>query len=399
MIEFGLVLLLSPFAVGGYAYVGYPLLLRLVPHGFRRATPADVVEWPSISISLPVYNEAAQIRDVLDTLLRLDYPKDRLQILVISDASTDDTDEIVGEYADRGVELLRQPVRRGKTAGESFGAPYLRGEIVINTDASIRIAPDSLRRIISPFADPSVGLVSGRDVSVARDATSNAAESGYVGYEMRVRALETAAGGIIGASGCFYAIRAELHRDPLPEALSRDFASALITREHGLRAISADDAICYVPRTHSPPREYRRKVRTIMRGMETLAFKRHMLHPREGRFAWKLFSHKICRWAVPWFGLGAVAGAALLATTSGIAAVLATLAALGAATAAALTWHLGESGRVPAIVSTAGSALLANIAVIHATIDALRGNESPIWEPTRRETVVLADAAAANSES
>ena len=124
----------------------------------------------------------------------LDYPAERRQILIVSDASTDGTDEIVAEYADRGIELVRQPTRAGKTAAENAARSALRGDIIVNTDASIRIHPHSLKPLIAAFSDPSVGVASGRDVSVARlDDDSNVGESGYVDYEMRIRALETRA--------------------------------------------------------------------------------------------------------------------------------------------------------------------------------------------------------------
>src|SRR3989441_3834563 len=133
---------------------------------------------------------------------------------------------------------------------------------------------------------------------------------------MRLRDLETTVQGIVGASGCLYAIRADLHRCYVPEALSRDFAAALTAREHGRRAVSVHEAVCFVPRSASLRQEYRRKVRTITRGLATLAYKRALLNPaRHGVFAWMLFSHKLCRWLVPWALLAAVVALVVLAGT------------------------------------------------------------------------------------
>src|ERR1041385_6899491 len=175
-------------AIPSYAYVGYPVLLwalRLLhrrPHG-----PPQSGEWPEVTITIPVYNEKAGIRKVLERILQFDYPRDRMQILVISDASTDGTDDIVKEFAGRGVELLRLPHRGGKTAAENAALPLLRGDIVVNTDATIRIPPDSLGKMLRWFADPLVGVVSGRDISMAHvEDDANVGESGYVGYEMWV---------------------------------------------------------------------------------------------------------------------------------------------------------------------------------------------------------------------
>ncbi|MGH7577662.1 MAG: glycosyltransferase, partial [Longimicrobiales bacterium] len=129
-----------------YAYAGYPALLALIGRWRHRGTLIRTdVEVPDISIVVPAYNEAHQIRVLLESLLAVDYPAERRQILVISDASTDGTDEIVRDYADRGVELLRMPERVGKTAAENASCAYLRGEIVINTDASTRIHPHAVR--------------------------------------------------------------------------------------------------------------------------------------------------------------------------------------------------------------------------------------------------------------
>ncbi|HXW97565.1 MAG TPA: glycosyltransferase, partial [Gemmatimonadales bacterium] len=220
-------LVLLPAVLLAYAYLAYPALLRLFG-SFRSAppAPADTPEWPLISIVVPAYNEEQAIRRTIESLLALDYPAGRRQILILSDASSDGTDDVVRSYADRGVELLRLPTRSGKTAAENAALPLIRGEIVVNTDATIRILPESLKPLIRTFQDPTVGVASGRDLSVG-DVTIEASggESGYVGYEMWVRSLETRLGSIVGASGCFYAIRRPLHVIEVPPALSRDFAS------------------------------------------------------------------------------------------------------------------------------------------------------------------------------
>lgn len=380
---------LLPVVVAGYAYLAYPALLvalaRLRP---ARPVPAAPAPWPMITITVPAYNEAASIGSTLDRLLALDYPADRRQILVVSDASTDRTDAIVQRYADRGVELLRMPVRGGKTAAENAARPHLRGEIVINTDASVRIAEGALKPLVTTFNDPGVGVASGRDVSVARvEETANLGESGYVGYEMWIRGLETRLDGIIGASGCFYGIRAHLHMGLVPDALSRDFAAAIIARENGFRAVSVNDAVCYVPRTSRLHDEYRRKVRTMARGMETLFYKRHMLNPfKYPMFAWMLFSHKICRWAAPW--AMAVGTLALLllgwrfpwARWLGAGALL----VLGLAL---LGWRWPEGRALPRLIAVPTYAVTGSLAAMHASLKAMRGELNPIWEPTRRASV------------
>ena len=236
-----------------YTYVGYPLmLLALVAVRRQRSASPAFREWPRITILLPAYNEEGVIRGTLENLLQLDYPADRRRIFVLSDASTDRTDAIVGEFADRGIELVRIPRRGGKTEAENAAVLLLDGEIVVNTDASVRVERGALKALIAHFADPTVGVASSHNVSVARiDQRANYAESWYVGYDMWVRGLETRFQGIVGAAGCLYAARASVQRNALPGGLSRDFASALLAREQGLRAVSVREAICFVPRIAS----------------------------------------------------------------------------------------------------------------------------------------------------
>jgi len=373
-------------AVVGYAYAGYPLLLWLIRAvRSRQKHRPQCHEWPKITISIPVYNEEASIRGALEGIVGLDYPADRRQVLVISDASVDRTDDIVREFADRGVELIRQSRRLGKTAAENAARERIRGDIVVNTDASIRVARDALKPLVATFSDPTVGVASGRDVSVARVGDdANLAESGYVGYEMWVRDLETEVDGIVGASGCFYASRRDVHMQYLPDSLSRDFAAPLIAREQGLRSVAVRDAVCYVPRAASLHREYRRKVRTMARGLETLFFKRRLLNPfRHGLFAWMLVSHKLVRWLVPWALLVGALGVAILALTETWARAL-LAASLLAGTLPLLGWFW-PGRKVPRLLAVSAYVLLGTVAAVHAWINLLRGRSSPIWEPTRGE--------------
>ena len=382
-------LLVIALAFAAYTYVGYPLLLGLTGL-FRRGRPPAALpaEWPAISIVLPVYNEEAVVRQTLDNLLRLEYPPDRRQILVVSDASTDRTDAIVREYAGRGVELLRLPRRGGKTAAENAALPLLRGDIIVTTDASARPERGALKALIASFADPTVGVASGHYVSVARvDGHANHGESWYVGYDMWVRQLETRVAGIPGAAGCFHAVRAPIHLRVLPEEISRDFAAALLAREQGLRTVSVEGAVCTVPRVPSLRKEYRRKVRTIVRGWHTLHFKRALLNPfHHGLFAWILASHKVCRWVIPHVALPALVALVCLAQTFWWARWSAGLAAT-AGLCAALAWWWPEHRRLPKVIALPAYLVVGNVAALSASVRAIKGERTPVWEPTRREGV------------
>lgn len=385
--KLAIVLIAVPVCVLAYSYVLYPAILWALAAA-KRARPTQVLsDWPSVSVVIPAYNEERQIAGAIEAVLAQDYPSDRCQILIVSDASTDRTDEIVSSFADRGVELLRMPKRSGKTAVENAACNVIRGDIVVNSDASIRLHPAVVRRLAEQLTDPGVGVASGRDVSVAGDVGSNSVEAGYVQYEMRLRRLETETGGIVGASGCCYAIRAHLHRIPIQSDLSRDFSAPLTARAHGFRSVSVDGAVAFVPRTRSLRREYVRKVRTIARGMETLYRSRHLMDPmRYGAFSWKLISHKVSRWLAPLTVVPAVVALLVLApeyawarALLAVGIIIALVAIVGA------LWP--ESRRMPRVVSVVAFGVAANVAVIHAVIRVLHGRDDKVWEPTRREVM------------
>jgi cellulose synthase/poly-beta-1,6-N-acetylglucosamine synthase-like glycosyltransferase len=386
------IVVLAAAAFALYTYAGYPAILwivsRLKPARWSDGGDGIGTDWPSVSISVPAYNEENQIEGLIQSLLALDYPRERLQILIVSDASSDKTDEIVRRYEPQGIQLLRIPERGGKTNAENRAAEELTGDIIVNTDASIRLAPQALKPLISAFHDPSVGLASGRDVSVdSSNIEDNVGESGYVGYEMAIRDLETQVSGIVGASGSFYAIRPEVHRTPLPESLSRDFAAALLTKERGLRAVSINEAICFVPRTSSLKKEYDRKVRTIARGIDTLAYKKNLLNPlRFGTFAWMLASHKVCRWALPWFLLLGLLGLFILSWMH-LWALAVFLVVLTVTLLGAVGWMHSNNSHTPPLLGFPAFLLAGNVAAGHALIRFLRGDRAATWEPTRRKPV------------
>lgn len=384
-------LVVIPIVLLGYSYFIYPLGVWLISRAFpMRRTTETVADWPAITITVPCYNEEQSIATTIESLLALDYPMNKCHILIISDASTDRTDEIVQSFADRGVELLRLQKRGGKTAAENAAAAHVRGEIVISTDATIRILPGSLKELVTALQDPTVGVASGRDVSVGDvHFAGNQGESGYVGYEMWVRSLETRLGGIVGASGCFFAIRRSLYENSFPEGLSRDFASCLIAREQGYRAVSVDSAQALVPRAPTLQVEYRRKVRTMARGLSTLRFMSHLLNPfRYGLFSLMLFSHKLCRWllqlTMPLLPLAGILIAIEFPRSAGWLLV----GSIACVAVAKLSWQWPAGRQMPRLLSAPGYLIWSTVAGLAAWAKFFRGEENPIWEPTRRSRSV-----------
>jgi glycosyltransferase involved in cell wall biosynthesis len=382
------VIAVAPIVTALYAYVAYPGIIWAVARRRARGNAyAQNNDWPSVTLTVPVYNAASSIRTTLQRLLELDYPRDRLQLLVLSDASNDGTDDVVREFAGRGIELLRAPNRRGKTSAENAAVAVARGDIIVNVDATVLVPAGSLKRLIRVFADPTVGVASGHDISVgAADNQDAGAESGYTRYEMWVRDLETRAGSIVGASGCFYGIRRGIRVAALPPGLSWDFASTLVARTQGYRSVSVSDAVCIVPRTAEIRFELRRKARTMARGLSTLFHFRALMNPFSyGRFALMLISHKLLRWVPYLLAPVAFLALGLLGARSSIAAVLMAVVVVGLLAGATVI----RFGRPIAFkpLAIAGFAVAALSAGFLAWCDALRGTRMVTWEPTPRPTV------------
>jgi hypothetical protein len=237
------------------------------------------------------------------------------------------------------------------------------------------------------FDDPTIGVASGRDVSVGHTGQSGTdAESSYTGYEMWIRDLETQAGSIVGASGCFYGIRRCIHEKELPLGLSWDFASPLIARTQGYRSVSVPAAVCIVPRTAEIRTEITRKVRTMARGLRTLFYLRTLMNPlRYGSFALMLISHKLFRWLPYLLAPIAYAALCLLAFENLGARVL-----LGIVSAGLLAGFVGIHGRKSALskpFALAGFVVGVFCAGFLAWWEALRQTQMATWEPTPRPEI------------
>lgn len=374
-----LVLLLS-LAVLGYVYGGYPLLLRVVVRlrGARPVRKADIT--PSLTLVISAFNEAAVIRRKLDNAVSLNYPREALDIVVISDASDDGTDDIVAEYADRGVRLARQAERRGKTSGLNRTLPTLTSELVVFSDANALYERNALLKLARNFADSEVGCVTGEARYMTGD--KNAADVGervYWDYEIHIKRLETALGSMVGGDGAIYAIRRSLWRD-LPDNAINDFLNPLQIVAAGWRAVYEPEAICYEETAGDTRMEYRRRVRIVSRSWRAVFQAREVLNPlRVGLFTWSLVSHKMLRWLSGVFV--ALGGAAALAIATGPAGRQPGLA-LGVLAAAAAVCAVTPFGRrVAGVVWYFATIYAASVVgIVKGSI----GRVSGVWAPPRQ---------------
>ena len=361
-----------------YAYFGYPLMLYLLRPILHRPISKGACQ-PGIDMIIPAYNEERVIAAKIRNTLALDYPREKMNIIVISDASLDTTDEIIQRFTAAGVSCLRQEKRKGKAAALGRGLAQAENEIVVFTDASILLARSALKQIVQPFQDPHVGCVSGED-----HIPEGGGEGLYGKYELLVRNLESRCGSIVGASGCFYAQRRSLC-PRFTEGRAPDFLSVLETVRRGFRAVTEPTAVGLMGKVATSGDEFNRKVRTIIRGMTALMDCRSLLNPfRHGFFAIALISHKLVRWSVGW--LMAVALLANMFLLSSTAYLVPMVLQVGFYTLAVIGWARERAGIAdqPTVYRIPLYFCLSNLAAMVAAVEFLSGVRQELWESSRR---------------
>jgi cellulose synthase/poly-beta-1,6-N-acetylglucosamine synthase-like glycosyltransferase len=332
---------------------------------------------------ITAFNEELSIRSKLENTLLLDYPKDKLEVLVASDGSTDATDSIVSEFRDRGVKLYRQEGRVGKTITQNNAVDHASGEIILFSDATTMYREDVLKALMPAFADETVGCVAGRLVYVdqARSNVGKGAQS-YWGYETFIKMAESRACSLIGASGCLYAVRSSAYEPMYADACS-DFLISSILYRKGLRTIFEPTAVCFEETNRDTANELNMRVRVILQTFTDLWRNRDMMDPfKSGFFAVELISHKLLRYTVPILLLLIVASNAVLA--SGSIFYSATLAAQAIFYLTAFAgWLMERLGWRVTLLAMPLYFTLANAASLVAFYKFLRGDRLARWQPAR----------------
>ena len=299
-----------------YAYFGYPLCLIVISvlkrsnrkdHDELSTMPAQLnakliqpgsYQLPSVSFIITAYNEEARIKQKIENSLEQDYPKDKLEIIIASDCSSDKTDEIVKSFKDKGIKLIRAPERKGKENAQKHAVDAAGGEILVFSDVATILKPNAISNIVDNFKDPSIGCVSSEDKFIDKDGNVSG-EGAYVKYEMFLRKLESKVNTLVGLSGSFFAARREVCKNWAID-LQSDFNTLLNSIKLGLKGISDPNSIGYYENIADEKKEFNRKTRTVLRGISVLMRNLSLLNPiKYGLFSWQLFSHKLCRWLVP----------------------------------------------------------------------------------------------------
>lgn len=369
-------------AILAYVYVVYPVAVRLLASAFGRPVKRLPGFRRTVTVIITAYNEERSLRAKIDNVLALEYPPELLDVLVVSDASSDATDAIACGYATKRVQLLRVEGRRGKTACQNIAIVQARGEIVVFTDATTLIDPGALGAIVENFADDQVGCVAGRLVYLGRGGGLTAAGGvSYWGYEVALRSAESNLGTLIGVSGCLYAVRRDAYRPIAPELIS-DFVVAMRMREQGLRTVLEPRAVCFEETLEDSHAELSMRVRVALRSINALVGERKFLNPLvDPAFAWQLWSHKLLRYASPYAVAGILSCCALLAADPryGVLLILQVVFLLAGASG----FILERSARRIGLLAQPYYFLLTNLASVIATLRYLKGERMVTWKPVR----------------
>jgi cellulose synthase/poly-beta-1,6-N-acetylglucosamine synthase-like glycosyltransferase len=381
-----LLCILTWFAVAAVAhvYVGYPVLVALLARLHRRPVARREIT-PSVSLVIAAYQEEQVIREKLDNSLQLDYPRDRLEIVVVTDGSSDSTPQIVAKYAECGIQLLHQPERRGKSAAINRVVPHVHGEILLFSDANALYRPDALRKLVRNFADPSIGCVSGRKTVVQAGADVAASEGTYWRYESALKRHESLLGSTMGVVGEMLALRARLF-EPIPSRIINDDAYlALRVLRAGYRVLYEPEALSWEVGAASVQEDAVRR-RRIAAGRYQVLFSPRSLWP--WRDAWALFqlaSHKLLRLLLPFFMLAALAGSAALVALAPRPESITLLAAqLAFYALAAVGWAAESAGQRGGPSALAYYLTRSNLASLQSLAGYLGGTQSVLWTKARR---------------
>lgn len=373
-----------------YIYCGYPCLLSVLARLFRRSHRTDESLEPSITLIISVHNEERVIEEKLANALDLDYPPDKLEIVVVSDGSTDRTDEIVTAHAARGATLIRTPERRGKTAGLNLAMTRVNGDIVVFSDANAIYDRHALRRLVRHFADEAVGYVVGHArYSGGDESAAGNSESTYWDMEVRIKQWESDFSSVVGGDGALYAIRRHLY-EPLAESDINDFVNPLQIVAKGYRGIFDPSAWCSERTAGEFGKEYGRKVRIANRSFNGLLRVAVVCNPFVvGRFAWQVISHKLLRWFSPFIIACHLAASVMTAgtTPTGMAAFAATACYLLFFLFALVGWWREiVPGRHRALWYLPYYFVLMNIAAAVGVIKRLRGEVISTWSTVRESS-------------
>ena len=375
-----------------YAYGLFPLWARWIA---RRNKPRcwllEAGKEPAtetVTVIVPAYNEEGAIKTKLENVLSSDWPRHLLEVIVVSDASTDRTDDIVRSFEGQRVSLVVQDTRRGKSAALNRAMSLSAGGIVVFTDANAVYPEHAIARMVGHFRDSRVGLVTGyTKYTLARDGTVTEATNLYTRLERAIKRAESVSGNCVGADGAVFGVRRSLCR-PLRDDDINDFVIPLGVIEQGKRCVLAEGVFCTEQSGKSLDSEFRRQSRITNRTLRALWRNRRLLNPcRFPLFSIFLLSHKVGRLLVPWsFLVSGVSLFLLMQRRSGALAGLGALSVFGIVLVLLVMADRRVGGsRTPLgrAVRLAMVFVMMNLAILHGWCKFLSGRTDTVWQHDR----------------
>lgn len=366
-----------------YVYAGYPLLVWLVSRFAAKPQPPPAQDYrPSVTVIIPAHNEEGWIRRKIENTLYLDYPRDRLQVLVASDGCTDGTVSIAGQFAARGVEVNHFAEQMGKTATLNRVVPTARGEIVLLTDAKALLEPGSLGWLVRHFCDPGVGCVTGARLCTSTNSPASGGEGLYWRYELWIKRSESLVHSCMGSHGQIMAVRKSSF--PSIAGSSDDFYVPMrILIATGARVVFEPRAKAHIPAAATMRQELERKTRSHTSPLFDLPHLRAALDPRNSPVWWQFLSHHVLRFIVPFAMIAALISSALLARAGDLYLIL--FLCQCAFYSAALFGFLFLAARIPMrLFYFPFYFCFANLAVFRAWFRWLRNERRMSWSSTQR---------------
>lgn len=377
-----------------YSYVGYPFLLGFLSifpiwrrtgkaETFSPSTP-ERTRLPFVTMLISVYNEEEVIEEKIRNTMALEYPKDLLEVFILSDGSTDRTHEIVRSYAKEGVVLLEYPGRIGKTACLNRTMTNVHGDIVVFSDANSIYPADAVKNIVDGFSDPSVGFVTGYTKYRRGGENEGVRSIGlYSRIEKTTKALESKIGSCVGADGAIFGIRKELYK-PLKETDINDLVIPLSIVRQGYRGILKENAHCIERSAGDIAGEYQRQVRITNRSLRAIFSNADLFNPLNGGiFSFFLFSHKLMKFLVPFFLLGWFVSSIGL-VNSGSVYTVTFMAQCGFLAIALESRRKGKRIFSPRFFALVSDFMVINMAVMQGWLKYMRNERYTTWSPTRR---------------
>jgi len=377
-----------------YTYFGYPLCLLIISI-FKRPDNSKFKiqnsKLPHVSFIITAYNEEARIKQKIENSLSQDYPKKKLEIIIASDCSSDKTDEIVKSFKDKGIKLVRAPERKGKENAQKHAVDAAGGEILVFSDVATILKPNAISNIVNNFKNSSIGCVSSEDKFIDKDGNVSG-EGAYVKYEMLLRKLESKVNTLVGLSGSFFAARPEVCKNWAID-LQSDFNTLLNSIKLGLKGVSDQNSIGYYENIADEKKEFNRKIRTVLRGISVLMRNLSLLNPfKYGLFSWQLFSHKLCRWFVPFLLISAFISNAVIMLNSAPLFLIFILQISFYSLALYYYWRPpgSRASKAPsrntlsAISKLCYFFITVNISIFVAWLKYVKGERAIFWEPSKR---------------